>query len=211
MVACAGAALALLGRPALADRPESSAASPQTRRAYVVAAMGDSITDARSHGGKYLQLLSERCPSSRFYNYGQGGHMVNQMRARFARDVLGQPADPDHPRPHYSHVIVFGGVNDVGSDDKANRTPDTISPWGGFRRLFTPRRGEETRVVNRWIEEQKAGGRVDQVVDAYRLLSCGEAERLCPAFAMRDGLHLNAAGHRALGEAMLRQVFADCQ
>ena len=37
--------------------------------------------------------------------YGKGGDMVNQMRRRFAASGNGAG---------YSHVIVFGGVNDLG-------------------------------------------------------------------------------------------------
>ncbi len=235
---CAAILIAWIGQPALADSPEPEPQRPATaspcKHAYAVAAIGDSITDARSHGGRYLQILAERCPKSRFDNYGKGGQMVNQMRARFARDVLGEPTDPDNPKPRYGHVIVFGGVNDVGSDDTAGRTPDkieadlramyeaarsrgmkviavTVAPWGGFKRLYSPKRGLETREVNRWIQQQLRLQRVDLVIDAWGMLSCGDADRLCPAFAQKDGLHWNAEGHRKIGEAMAARIFADCE
>lgn len=67
--------------PAIADPP--SAKVP-----YVVHAMGDSLTDARSGGGKFLDILRQRCPQSRFDNYGKGGEMVSQMRRRFADDLF---------------------------------------------------------------------------------------------------------------------------
>ena len=86
----------------------------------VVAAMGDSLTDARSNGGKYLDVLRKRCPNSRFDNYGKGGEMVNQMRRRFADDLFAPG------KPAYTHVIVFGGVNDLYSDRTAGRTPPGI-------------------------------------------------------------------------------------
>ncbi|MCC6521126.1 MAG: hypothetical protein IT373_00560 [Polyangiaceae bacterium] len=126
-----------------------SAAPAAARRRYAVAAMGDSLTDPKSHGGKYLELLRQRCPLSRFDSYGKGGNMVNQMRARFARDVFGDPlpvaasagppvvavpVDPlappgvaeGGPRPAYTHALVLGGINDICSDETALRTNDQI-------------------------------------------------------------------------------------
>lgn len=195
--------------------------------------MGDSLTDFRSPGGgKYLTYLSERCPRSRFDSYGKGGQMVNQMRARFARDILGDP--PDASKPKYTHVIVFGGVNDICSDETAKRTNDkikadlsamydtahragiqvvaiTIAPWGGFKKYFNPRRSASTLTVNQWIQSQAQQGGVDFVVDSGRSLTCGDPERLCKPDAQKDGLHLSGPGHRKLGEALFDQVFKDCE
>jgi lysophospholipase L1-like esterase len=213
-------AILFAGIPALA--------SPQ-KQPVTVAAIGDSLTDARSGGGKFLDVLREKCPLSRFDNYGKGGQMVNQMRRRFADDLFG----PD--KPAYTHVIVFGGVNDLYSDLTAGRTPAkieqdlltmyqtarqhgarvvaiTVSPWGGFTRWFNASRGAATLEVNRWIAAQRDAGTVDAVVDAYALLSCGDATMLCPRFQapFKDGLHFGPEGHRKLGEALFDQVFASC-
>jgi lysophospholipase L1-like esterase len=210
-----------------------SVAQEHAGRRYVVAAMGDSLTDLRSPGGgRYLTFLSERCPKSRFDSYGKGGQMVNQMRARFARDVLNTPVTPG--KPSYSHVLVFGGVNDIGSDETALRTNDkitadlalmyqaahqagmqvvalTIAPWGGFKKYYNPRRAASTRKVNEWIKTQVQQGAVDEVIDTGPLLSCGEPEHLCAPHAQRDGLHLSADGHRKLAAALAEQVFKDCE
>ncbi len=226
-LACATAAL-----PAVADdAPVEVTPKPSTAtKRYVVAAVGDSLTDARSGGGKFLSYLRERCPESQFDNYGRGGEMVNQMRRRFGRDVTGPG------KPSYTHVIVFGGVNDVYSDLTAKRTPEkiqkdllamygmargsnievvalTIAPWGGFRRYFNPTRAAATLEVNRWIGLQHKEGTVQHVVDAYGLLSCGDAQRLCPEFVppFNDGLHFNAKGHERLGKALFESVFSDCR
>ncbi len=210
--------------------------APQGGRTCVVAAVGDSLTDARSHGGKFLDVLRAHYPASRFDNYGKGGEMVNQMRRRFARDVLGQTPEGRVDKPKYTHVIVFGGVNDLYSDLTAKRTPAkierdlttmyalahengirvvalTVAPWGGFKRYYNPTRGAATRSLNTWIREQKLAGTVDFVVDAYQLLSCGDPERLCPRYVapFRDGLHFNGEAHTRLGEALAREAFADCR
>ncbi|HEY6459787.1 MAG TPA: hypothetical protein VIY73_06535, partial [Polyangiaceae bacterium] len=87
--------------------PTTTAAAPAPvapGTPVVVAAMGDSLSDPRVGGGKYLDRLRARCPRSRFDSYGKGGEMVNQMRRRFEREVFA----PGNPA--YTHVIVFGGV-----------------------------------------------------------------------------------------------------
>ena len=218
------AALALLAAPARARGD-----TPAPKQPVIVAAMGDSLTDARSNGGKFLDLLRERCPRSRFDNYGKGGQMVNQMRRRFAGDLFGPG------RPAYTHVIVFGGVNDLYSDLTAGRTPAkieqdltlmyqearrhgarvvalTVAPWGGFTRYFNASRSAATLELNRWISAQRDAGAVDAVVDAYGLLSCGDPTRLCPRYTppYTDGIHFGAEGHRRLGEALFDQVFSGC-
>ena len=217
-------AVALVAGAARADDD-----GPGRRAPVVVAAMGDSLTDARASGGKFLDLLRARCPKSRFDNYGKGGEMVNQMRHRFVDGIFGPG------KPAYTHVIVFGGVNDLYSDLTAGRTPArierdlaamyaeahrrgarvvavTVAPWGGFRH-FNASRSAATREVNRWIFAQREAGAVDAVVDAYGLLSCGDPTKLCPAFLppFNDGLHFGAEGHARLGEALFAQVFSGCE
>jgi lysophospholipase L1-like esterase len=214
----------------LACAPSRALADPPPPRApVVVAAMGDSLTDARSHGGRFLDVLRERCPRSRFDNYGKGGQMVNQMRRRFS-DELFAPG-----KPAYTHVIVFGGVNDLYSDLTAGRTPArveqdlglmyqeahrhgakvvalTVAPWGGFTRYFNASRGAATLEVNRWILARRDAGEIDAAVDTYALLSCGDPTMLCPKYMTpyRDGLHFGDAGHELLAQALFAQVFANC-
>jgi lysophospholipase L1-like esterase len=219
------AALAILAqsRPVLGQ-------SPPARRPVSVAAMGDSLTDARSNGGKFLALLRDRCPKSRFDNYGKGGQMVNQMRRRFADDLFGPG------KPAYTHVIVFGGVNDLYSDLTAGRTPAkieadltlmydearkhgtkvvalTVAPWGGFTAYFNASRSAATLELNRWILAQRDTGAVDSVIDAYKLLSCGDPTLLCPSYTppYKDGLHFGEEGHKKLGEALFDKVFSTCE
>jgi lysophospholipase L1-like esterase len=208
-------------------------ARPRAPRAYRIAAIGDSLTDRKSHGGMYLDYLEKRCPQSHVDNYGRGGDMVNQMRRRFARVALS--TRPGSAKPRYTHLIVFGGVNDLYSDLTAGRTPKkvaedllhiytrahehdtqvvalTVAPWGGFRKYYNARRGQATLELNRWIRDQFDAGTVDYVVDAYALLSCGQPEKLCPEYAkpFRDGIHFGPGGHEVLGKALYQRVFRDC-
>lgn len=211
-----------------------SAAPTSAKRRYLVAAMGDSLTDPRSHGGKYLDYLAKQCPESRFDSYGVGGHMVNQMRKRFARDVLGKDGDRTMPKPSYTHVIILGGINDICSDEKAHRTNDkieadlaamyrmarergieivalTLPPWAGFTRYYNPRRRASTQRINGWIKEQAEDDLVNVVLDIYPLLSCGDAEHLCDAYGWPDHVHWSAKGHEIVGKALHAEVFADCE
>lgn len=212
-----------------ARREDETPAKPP--RKYVVAALGDSITDAKSGGGGYLELLRSRCPESRFVDFGKGGDMTNQMLRRLQRDIL-----PRVEAEGFTTLLVYGGVNDLYSDLTAGRSNErieeslsriyqlaksdgmdvvaiTVSPWGGFRRYFNERRSENTRLLNSWILGQEGGELVERVVDSYSLLSCGVPDELCPKYEsrFRDGLHLGPEGHRVLGEKLAREAFADCR
>ena len=205
------------------------AAPPGRTAPCNVALIGDSITDFRAFGGGYVRYLEERCPASRFTNYAKGGAMVNQMRARFETELAHEP------RGVFTHVVIFGGVNDLYSDETAGRTVPkietdlsalyagsralgarvvaiTVAPWGGFTRWFTPRRAQTTRELNAWISGQAADGSVDVVVDAYSLLSCGDPDRLCERYERShpDGLHPGKAGHEVLGAALYEREFRAC-
>ena len=161
-------------------------------------------------------------------NFGRGATMVNQMRRHFDQEIASSSKQ-------YTHLIVFGGVNDLYSDLTAFRTPAkieadlshmyelakargmkvvalTVAPWGGFTRYFNPSRAETTHTVNAWIRQQPGAGHVDSVVDAYRLLSCGDPDVLCERFftPFKDGIHFGAEGHRLLGEALYQAAFSDC-
>jgi lysophospholipase L1-like esterase len=218
-------------RMARADAPPTSspATSSPAPTPFVVAAMGDSLSDPRVGGGKYLDVLRKHCPRSRFDSYGKGGEMVNQMRRRFTDDVFGAG------KPPYTHVIVFGGVNDLYSDLTAGRTPVlverdltamydaahrhgakvvaiTVTPWGGFTRYFNATRLAATLELNKWILAQRTSGTVEAAIDAYPLLSCGDATMLCDRYTapFKDGLHFGPAGHERLGEELFAQVFSGC-
>ena len=208
--------------------PALSAPEARSPHHYRVAAIGDSLTDPRSHGGGYLSYVKTRCPKLEIDNFGKGATMVNQMRKRFDAEVAQSPKQ-------YTHLIVFGGVNDLYSDLTAFRTPAkierdldymyewghdhgvqvialTVAPWGGFKRYFNPSRAAATREVNAWIRAQPEKGTVSHVVDAYALLSCGDPESLCDRFFVpfKDGIHFGPEGHQVLGEALFRSAFSDC-
>jgi lysophospholipase L1-like esterase len=201
------------------------------RKSYVIAALGDSITDSRSGGGGYLKQLQAACPQSVILNFGKGGDMTNQMLRRLKADIL-----PMVGQKNIDTLIVYGGVNDLYSDLTAGRTNSvierdlstmymlaraaglrvvavTVSPWSGFSKYWNPRRGENTRLLNSWILGQVADGTISQVVDSFALLSCGNPDELCPDYQgrWRDGLHPGPLGHAKLGEKVVQVGFEDCR
>ncbi|HEX6274811.1 MAG TPA: SGNH/GDSL hydrolase family protein [Polyangiaceae bacterium] len=211
--------------PAPSATPPHSA--PAELRPCRVALIGDSLTDTRVGGG-YVRYLEKHSPRSRFVNFAKGGAMVNQMK----RQLDAMLADPEGA---FTHLVVFGGVNDLYSDETAGRTVTkietdlgalyaagrarglrvvavTVAPWGGFAKYYNPRRGAATRTLNTWILAGPSRGDVNVVVDAYALLSCGDPERLCPRFTLEknDGLHFGKLGHEALGKALHAAEFARC-
>ncbi|MEM6791850.1 MAG: SGNH/GDSL hydrolase family protein [Myxococcota bacterium] len=215
----------------------SSPAAPAPARRYAVAAMGDSLTDPRSQGGKYLDVLRRACPESHFDSYGVGGNMVNQMRKRLLPEVFGEGeggrrvADP--PKK-YTHLLVLGGINDIISDESALRVNAkiqrdlawmyeaarargveviamTLPPWGGLKGWHNPRRQASTEAMNTWIRGAQARGDVDAVFDVYPLMSCGRPDFLCDDYAWPDGAHWTKKGHEVMGTALHAAHFADCR
>lgn len=213
--------------PSVASASPTSAAAPK-KRIYSVAVMGDSLSAPASHGGKYLAYLKERCPRSRFDSYAKGGNMVSQMRKRFARDVFGEGGAE---RPAYSHVIILGGIADIGSNETAKRTDAkikadlssmyetaeahgadvialTVPPWGGFS-MYNPERHRMTMDLNAWIRARP--DHVSFAVDIYPLLSCEDPKKLCAAYGWKDKLHWTKEAHDVVGAELYRSVFSDCE
>jgi lysophospholipase L1-like esterase len=210
---------------AFAAPSRAADAPPPVQRVLV---LGDSLSDEAVGGGGFVKRLRERCPGARFDNRAKGGFMVNQIRRRLEKEVLAEGA-------RYSHAIVFGGVNDLYSDETAKRTLPriqgdlekiyealtargtqviaiTVTPWGGFKRWYTEERGRNTLRLNHWILDRAANGVIADAVDAYPLLSCGDPEQLCPELAapFKDGLHFGKLGQEKLAEALLAGPFRAC-
>ena len=224
--------LALLaGAPGASDAPSPAPTRAKEvdapKRTYVVAAMGDSLTDPKSHGGLFLDHLRKKCPKSRFDNYGKGGQMANQMRKRFERDVFGDD------KPRYTHVVILGGIGDICGNLAAKRTAAkadadpgpmytaakkhdtsvlamTLPPWGGAK-AYDEARHAMSMEVSAWIRGRTKAKEVDFAVDLYPLLSCGRERELCADYAWPDKLHWSRAGHDVVGKALFEAVFSDCE
>ncbi|MGE0322432.1 MAG: SGNH/GDSL hydrolase family protein [Polyangiaceae bacterium] len=218
-------------------RCEVAPPKPAPKR-YVVAAVGDSLTDTRVGGGRYLNYLSQRCPESRFDAYGVGGQRTEHMRWRFLHDVFGVGAA--RKPPAYTHVIVLGGINDLSagslSDTRTGRIRDNlrymyreaherglevvaveVPPWGLLRGVRDAR-VQATLDLNSWIASRPGHGEAEYAVDLGPVLRCDERPGvapgdLCPSYRRfpTDRIHWNAAGHKRVAEVLYQSVFSDCR
>ncbi|HTR38298.1 MAG TPA: SGNH/GDSL hydrolase family protein [Bryobacteraceae bacterium] len=145
--------------------------------------------------------------------------------ARFDRDVLSQPA--------VKWVIILEGINDIGFPFRAGgSSADAVSAddlIAGLRQLIerahehgikvmgctlTPFEGAayysesgetERQAVNHWI---LTGGAFDAVTDFDAVTrDSANAKQIRPDFNIRDHLHPNDAGYKAMADAIDLAVF----
>lgn len=175
---------------------------PRPRRAVAV---GDSLT---AHGG-YVARLRETVGGTWTSIAEEGAglwRIVQLVRGRLAP---------------YDAVVVLGGVNSIGRGYQDNQAglielyraarvgsarviAVTMTPWRGYRG-WTQEHDDVRARLAQW-QLGGASGFVDATVNSMAAL--GDANgHLWPAYDAGDGLHLNAAGQRALGDA-IAGVFA---
>jgi lysophospholipase L1-like esterase len=145
--------------------------------------------------------------------------------ARFDRDVLSQPG--------VKWVVILEGINDIGFQARPNPSPDdavtaddliaglrqmidrahehgikvmgcTLTPFEGA--AYYSENGETQRqAVNRWI---RTGGAFDAVMDFDAATRDAADSKLIRAdFNIRDHLHPNDAGYKAMADAIDLAVF----
>ncbi len=202
-----------------------------------IAVIGNSITDGRgttvNGQNRWTDILSERLLSDgklnrlSVLNLGLGGNCVLSgglgpvANSRFERDVLNQEG--------LKYVIVFEGVNDLGTSDNPMCTADsliesfklmigkahakrkkiygaTIMPFKG-NKYYTADREKARQCVNKWI---RTSGAYDGVIDFDSVMSdADDHSRLNPRFLYEeDWLHPNAQGYRVMGESIDLGLFA---
>lgn len=211
-------------------------------RTSALAIVGDSITDGRgsttNNNDRWPDVLSakmQRDPATRniaVLNQAAGGNRVLQdglgpnALGRIGRDVLAQPG--------VRYVMVFEGVNDIGtaaSDEATQKALGdrllaaygqmimrlhgfglpvfgaTITPFSGPGQAYgTPERERTRQRVNAWIRDS---GRFDAVVDFDAVVrNATQPDRLRSDYDVGDYLHLNPAGYRAMGQAIDLALFS---
>ena len=202
--------------------------------AAAVAVLGDSITDGRGSttdgNDRWTDRLARRLQAGRttvqvaVLNHGLGGNRLLRdglgpsALARLDRDILAQPG--------VRWLIVFEGINDIGTGSSANdivfayeqiieraHQHDilvygvTIMPFEGFSyaNYYTPGREAIRERVNQWI---RTSGRFDRVIDFDAVTRDPKyPSRLSAAVDGGDHLHPSAAGYRIMADAVDLALF----
>lgn len=209
--------------------------APAAARAIV--AYGDSITDgatstldtnsswpsqlavrlAANKATADLAIVNEGISGNRLLADGAGVSVL----ARFDRDVLSQPG--------VAYLVIMEGINDIGIMGRANQaltTDDliaihkqmierahmhgikvigaTLTPFEGA--AYYTEGGEEKRVaLNEWIRNSKA---YDAVIDFDVVTRDPQnPKQIRPSFNIRDHLHPNDAGYKAMADAIDLSIF----
>jgi lysophospholipase L1-like esterase len=211
-------------------------------RASAVDVIGDSLTDGRGSttngNDRWPDQLAARLQAHRstadvaVINEAAGGNRVlndglgPNALARFDRDVLAQSG--------VDAVIVFEGVNDIGTADATAQaqqavTADliqayqqmiarahaqgirvygaTITPFGGNMMYDDPQglRERSRQAVNAWIRHSRA---FDAVIDFDKAArDPQDPKRLRPSYDVGDHLHMNPRGYAALAAAVPLSLF----
>jgi len=141
---------------------------------------------------------------------GLNGDLTEGMLNRFDRDVL-------HLSP--SHVIIFGGTNDIGWGipvaeiysnleemyDKAighgiGLIACAVPSILGYDSLIPPR-VRLNRMIYNYCEAKGA-----KYVDLFSATADTATQRLSPKYS-NDGLHLSAEGYRKVAETIFKEAF----
>ena len=169
-----------------------------------------------------LAIVNEGISGNRLINDGAG---VSAL-ARFDRDVLSQPG--------VKWLIVLEGINDIGIGGRPGaQSPDavtaddlieahkqiierahlhgikvigaTLTPYVGAS--YATSQGETMReAVNQWI---RSSGAYDAVIDFDAATRDPQnPKQIRPAYNLRDHLHPNDDGYKAMAEAVDLSIFA---
>lgn len=207
--------MVLTGVDVLAPRPVGS-----------VVTIGDSITDGvgAGPGERWSDALSRRLTAA------GGPSVMAVLNAGISRNQLLSDAplvDGDSPLSRYDRdvgaatdVVLHIGTNDIAAGRKADAIVAGMVAFaeraraGGTRVVLTtitpsatgahgtPEAVATRESVNAWVRAHGAE-HADGVADfAAAVADPADASRLAPAFDSGDGLHLSAAGYRALADAL---------
>ncbi|HEY0876532.1 MAG TPA: GDSL-type esterase/lipase family protein [Vicinamibacterales bacterium] len=183
--------------------------------------MGDSTTagtpgwksriEAPPHGegdetSQYAYWLMQAHPEWTVVNQGVNGERSDQIRTRFARDVLDL-------KP--SAVVIIAGVNDVYQGRTAAHVVEQLrAMYDGAKtagiavvagsiipyNTATPDQNARMREINAWIRATAAADPAIRFVDTRAAAAApGDLDRL---FESPDDLHPSPAGYRRMADAI---------
>jgi lysophospholipase L1-like esterase len=194
--------------------------------AYAIAVLGDSITDGYGVLNQFarwtdfltlaIQNDAQIADTRSVLNFGMGANNLTVSGAfqdsglvRFGRDVV--------PRDKIKWLIVLEGINDiVYSNVQAQPIIDAYSQiittaheqgilvYGA---TITPTNQGDATIrgqVNEWI---RTSGQFDQVIDFAALIVDPNDPNAILTMYNNDGLHPNAAGYAAMGNAVPLSLF----
>jgi len=203
----------------------------------LIVTFGDSITDGatsttdtnsswpsilakrlQSAGATNLAVVNEGISGNRVLREGAGPSVL----ARFERDVLAQPG--------IRYLVFMEAINDIGQASRAGAPPvtaeeiiavykqmierahmhgikvigATLTPYEGA--AYYSDSGEVIRAsVNQWI---RSASTLDGVLDFDKVTRDPEHPgQLLPAYNIRDHLHPNDAGYKAMAESIDLSLF----
>jgi lysophospholipase L1-like esterase len=172
--------------------------------------------------------------AARVVNAGISGNRL--LRDDFGVSGLGRFERDALRRPGVRWVIVLEGINDLGYAGSVEPEAPRVTAEeliGGYRQLigrahaagvkiyggtllpfegapsgyFAPEKEHVRQAVNAWM---RSSGELDGVVDFDAAIhDPARPGRLRPEYDDGDHVHLNAAGHRAMGEAVDLGLFRD--
>ena len=165
-----------------------------------------------------LAVVNEGISGNRVLGDGAGVSVL----ARFERDVLAQPG--------IKYLVFMEAINDIGEASRAGATPvtaeeiiaiykqmiarahmrgikvigATLTPYEGASYYSEPGEGIRT-AVNQWI---RTTGMLDGMVDFDLATRDPEhPKKFRPGFNIRDNLHPNDAGYKAMAESIDLSLF----
>jgi lysophospholipase L1-like esterase len=194
------------GNTTITSVPSSS----QALYARSIVCVGDSITEGLADPNNWPNHLKTRLGGDwQVVNQGVGGEKTADMLARIDKALA--------LNPHF--VIIMGGTNDLANGDVPLATTQAniremcarVESHGAVPVLCTvPPNSfslEQRDILNGWIAEY-ANSKGYGIIDFYAVIdNPSNPGHSNPLLVMSDGLHPNAAGYSAMGNAIDLGIF----
>jgi lysophospholipase L1-like esterase len=188
-----------------------------TPRRDGIIAVGDSLTDPPLPADTYQRWTDVVAAGTAHSvaNAAIGGNRV-MLRGGYGRTLTERFTDDVLDRPGTGTLVLFAGTNDVSTGITTATLTARLEELTkraksrGFRVVVvtlvpawkrSPAKERVRQDVNTWIRTTPYA---DLRVDADKLLrDPARPTHLLPSYDFGDGLHLSAAGHRVLGQAIV--------
>ncbi len=184
--------------------------SSRTLYAHRIVCVGDSITEGFADPNNWPYHLKSRLGGNwQVVSQGVGGDKTADMLARIDKALV--------LNPHF--VVILGGTNDLANGDLPLATMQAniremctrVESYGAVPVLCTVPPSsfylEQRDILNGWIAEY-ANSKGYGLIDFYAVIdNPSNPGHSNPALVMSDGLHPNAVGYLAMGNAIDLSIF----